>query len=81
MANSLKLALGAIVGAAIGVAAGVLTAPKSGKETRADLKAKALDIKDKADEATQSAKDKATSMTNKAKQSVSDKIEGNRSDS
>ena len=48
-----KFALGALVGAAAGLVAGVLTAPKSGKETRADLKAKADDMKaeatDKAD--------------------------------
>lgn len=31
-----------------GVVAGVLTAPKSGKETRADIKAKAQELKDKA---------------------------------
>lgn len=35
-----KVALGAIIGAAAGVVAGILTAPKSGKETRADLKKK-----------------------------------------
>ncbi len=43
-----KLALGAVVGAAVGVAAGILTAPKSGKETRDDIKKKAVDAKDKA---------------------------------
>ncbi|MES2875912.1 MAG: YtxH domain-containing protein [Patescibacteria group bacterium] len=43
-----KLALGAIIGAAVGIAAGVLTAPKSGKETRDDLKRKATEAKDKA---------------------------------
>ena len=36
-----KFALGALVGAVAGVIAGVLTAPKSGKETRADIKKKA----------------------------------------
>ena len=47
MAKS-KLALGAVVGVVAGVIAGVLTAPKSGKETRADLKAKAEELKNKA---------------------------------
>lgn len=42
-----KLAVGAIIGAAAGVVAGVLTAPKSGKETREDIKQKALEAKDK----------------------------------
>ncbi len=36
-----KFALGAIIGAIAGGIAGILTAPKSGKETRADLKDKA----------------------------------------
>ena len=45
-----KFVLGALIGAAAGVVAGMLTAPKSGKETRADLKSKAHDLRDQADE-------------------------------
>ena len=44
-----KLALGALVGAAAGFVTGILTAPKSGKETRADLKQKAEEVKSKAE--------------------------------
>ena len=40
-----KVALGVAVGAVVGAAAGVLLAPKSGKETRADIKKKAGEIK------------------------------------
>ena len=40
-----KFVLGALFGAVAGVVAGVLTAPKSGKETRADLKKKANKLK------------------------------------
>jgi gas vesicle protein len=40
-----KIAVGAIIGAVAGIIAGLLTAPKSGKETRADLKAKADELK------------------------------------
>ncbi len=36
--NGKKLAIGALVGAAVGFTAGILTAPKSGKETRKDIK-------------------------------------------
>lgn len=36
--NTKKLAVGALIGAAAGYVAGVLTAPKSGKETRSDIK-------------------------------------------
>ena len=35
----------AVIGAAAGFAAGILTAPKSGKETRKDLKKKAVKLK------------------------------------
>lgn len=41
-----KFVLGAIVGAVVGAGAALLTAPKSGKETREDLKRKASDLKD-----------------------------------
>ena len=43
------LPIAAIVGAVAGVIAGVLVAPKSGKETRADIKAKADELKSKAE--------------------------------
>ncbi len=43
-----KFAVGAVVGALAGIVAGVLTAPKSGKETRADLEAKAAELKSSA---------------------------------
>lgn len=48
MGASNKLALGAIIGAAVGVVAGVLTAPKSGRETRDDIRRKAEKTKDQA---------------------------------
>lgn len=38
----------AIFSIAAGVVAGLLTAPKSGKESRADIKAKAADLRAKA---------------------------------
>lgn len=43
------LPIAAIVGAVAGVVAGVLVAPKSGKETRADIKAKADELKAKSE--------------------------------
>ena len=48
MKKGTGLALGAIIGAAVGVVAGVLTAPRSGKETRDDVKQKADEVKDHA---------------------------------
>lgn len=47
--NKSKLAFGALIGAAAGIVAGLLTAPKSGKETRMNLNAKAKEIKSEAE--------------------------------
>ena len=57
---SKKFAFGAVIGVVAGVVAGVLTAPKSGKETRADIQSKALELKDKAVDTSEVAKEKAT---------------------
>ncbi len=46
--NKGKFVLGTVLGAAAGVVAGMLTAPKSGEETRADLKARAAELKEEA---------------------------------
>lgn len=52
----MKKALFAIAAAAAGFAAGILTAPKSGKETRADLKKKAGQVKQQAEKQAKRAK-------------------------
>lgn len=57
-----KFALGAIIGAAAGVVAGVLTAPKSGKETRADLKQRAAELKSDASLSANEAKGRVDEM-------------------
>lgn len=74
---------GGIFGVLIGVIGGILFAPKSGKETRKDLKEAAIkanmdaekrlkqlhsDLKEKSNEA----KDKAEELTGKAKEEMSD---------
>lgn len=47
----------AVIGAAVvGFAAGILTAPKSGKETREDLKKKTEEFKSEAEKRTEQAK-------------------------
>ncbi len=48
MKKGTSLALGAVIGAAVGVVAGVLTAPKSGKETRDGIKQKSDEMKNHA---------------------------------
>lgn len=62
-----KFALGALFGAAVGVVAGVLTAPKSGKETRADLKKKAGEVADKAVNTADSVRNRADTVVKDAK--------------
>lgn len=57
-----NFALGALIGAAAGVVAGILTAPKAGKETRADLKKKADELKVEATKKAQIAKQKTTEV-------------------
>jgi gas vesicle protein len=55
-----SFAIGFIVGAIAGVAIGFLYAPKAGKETRALLKEKAVEVKEKASEVAEKAKEAAT---------------------
>jgi gas vesicle protein len=62
MSRKSKFTLGAIVGAAVGVVAGLLTAPKSGKETRADLRKKADDVKAAASDKVSQAKTEADKL-------------------
>ena len=62
-----KLALGALLGAAAGFAAGILTAPKSGKETREDLKDTANKLKTEATDELEKAKGVATEKGNEVK--------------
>ena len=65
-----KFAIGALIGVAAGFVAGVLTAPKSGKETRDELKKKANDKKSEAitkgKEVRHKAGDVAEDVLNKA---------------
>lgn len=70
-----KVALGTAAGLLAGIAAGVLFAPKSGKETRADIK-KAADkvakmVHDEADELLAKAKKAQANLSAKAKDELS----------
>lgn len=70
MSSNSKFALGALIGAVAGVVTGILTAPKSGKETRADIKAKSAELKDVATEKAGQVKDKAVKLTEDVKSKV-----------
>lgn len=53
-----KFVIGTVLSVAAGVVAGILTAPKSGKETRADLKTKADELKGNVEDKTEKVKGK-----------------------
>jgi gas vesicle protein len=80
-----KLAIGAALGSVLGYAAGILTAPKSGKETREELSTKAGEVKNSAAEqleksveelnvALESAKTKSVSMNAKARSEFNETV-------
>jgi len=58
-----NFALGALIGIVAGVVAGVLTAPKSGKDTRSDIKGKAAELKQAAAKRVDDVKDKVDTYT------------------
>ncbi|MBI2588708.1 YtxH domain-containing protein [Candidatus Saccharibacteria bacterium] len=62
-----KLAIGALIAGIGGYLAGILTAPKSGKETREDIAEKAEDLKDDAQEQLQKASDELGELIKTAK--------------
>lgn len=67
-----KFALGAIIGAAAGLVAGMLTAPKAGKETRADIKAKAGELKADADKKLKDVKKSSEKTVNEGRHVAED---------
>ena len=77
-----RFTIGLALGALAGLITGFLTAPKSGKETRADIKRKAGDVKDGAENTVRDVKkaaDKtvaeATRQANKMVKDAKDKAE------
>lgn len=62
-----KLAIGTMIGGVTGYLAGILTAPKSGKETREDIADKAVDIKDDAADELEKLEDELSDLIGKTK--------------
>lgn len=80
-----KIAIGALLAGALGYVTGILTAPKSGKETREDIAEKASelknegteqlqDLRDELDELTKNAKDKTVVLSAKARQEFNEAV-------
>ena len=67
-----KFALGALFGTAVGLVAGFLTAPKSGKDTIADIKVKADEAKSDMAEKTECYQSEAIGMVDDAKSKTQD---------
>jgi gas vesicle protein len=70
--NIKRFALGAAIAAAAGYAAGILTAPKSGKETRADIQQKAIAGKVEAEKQLKKLHTQLNSSISEAKDRASD---------
>ncbi len=64
-----------LAGLGLGAVIGVLYAPKSGKETRDDLVAGALDAKERAAVLAQQAKERATELAEQGRQQVGDYVD------
>lgn len=62
-----KIAIGAAIAGVVGYVTGILTAPKSGKETRRDIADKAEDIKESAEEQLEKAHDELADLIKTAK--------------
>ncbi|MBI2592133.1 YtxH domain-containing protein [Candidatus Saccharibacteria bacterium] len=62
-----KLAIGALLAGAVGYITGLLTAPKSGQETREDIADKAEALKENAEEQLQRAHDELNDLIKTAK--------------
>ena len=78
MAISKRFALGAVVGVAAGVIAGMLTAPKSGRETRADIRKKAVDLKNDAEDAARSVKRQADEYIHRTEDALDERASSDR---
>lgn len=65
-----------VVGGTLGVLSGVLLAPKSGKETRNDIKEKVDEVKSKTIEQTKNFKSNVEEAKSKIKDYLKDKKEG-----
>jgi gas vesicle protein len=65
-----KIAIGAAVAGAVGYVAGILTAPKSGKETRKDVKNAAIKAKTKAEKELKKLHSELSHLLDKAKRNA-----------
>ena len=83
--SGIKIALGAVVAGVAGFVTGILTAPKSGKQTREELKEKIEDVKEGSVEQLENgyneltdllkgAKDKTIALSSKAREEFNEAV-------
>ncbi len=66
--NSKNFAIGAVIAAVVGYVAGILTAPKSGKETRKDIQDKAVKTKAQAEKQLKKLHSELNDLVDKGKE-------------
>lgn len=71
-----KLLFGALAGVALGFTAGLLTAPRSGRETRQYLQNRTNETLDKVGKSVAEGKDKAVQSGKEEVDKIADKISG-----
>jgi gas vesicle protein len=69
------LGLGMMFGAAVGVLAGMLTAPKSGQETRDDIRLRAMEARERAMQKRQEMMEKSKALKEDAKKTAVEAID------
>ncbi len=65
--NGALLGIGLVAGVALGLTVGLLYAPRSGRKTRALIKGRAMEIKEKTGEMAEEMKERAGTLMSKAK--------------
>jgi len=75
MSKDKKLGLGIVIGAVAGLVTGLLAAPKSGQETRKDLKKKANEVKGSAERKLKEAQKELGKLSDEAKTATA-KLQG-----
>ena len=74
--NAKNLAISAAIGVATGAVSGILLAPKSGKETRDDIKRTSLDINHTVKEKVSTAKSNLKEKSTEAHSKIKDYLKG-----
>lgn len=78
MSKARKFALGAVIAAGAGYVAGILTAPKSGKETRKDIQNAAIKAKTEGEKQLKQLHSELTDLIDKAQKRAQDVKKGAR---